>query len=171
MSRDADKLYEVVSGVRVTKVRNVYACVLAGDLSWHLRKWNRARPSGLVTAHAMYALPGHDLRPDVSFVSFDRWPPTRRVPRVEAWPVVPDVAAEVAGPNEGYGLMPTKLATYFAAGVRSVWLIDPEEELVYAHFSPTVVRVLSRGDELTDSVLPGFRLPVADLFPPSYVPQ
>lgn len=55
----------------------------------------------------------------------------------------------------------------FAGGVNAVWVVFPNVKLVYCYTSPTTVRILSRGDELTgDPVVPGFRLPLADLFPP-----
>ena len=63
-----------------------------------------------------------------------------------------------------------KVEEYFRAGIPSVWLILPLQERVYAYTSPTAVRILSRGDDLTDPVLPGFRLPLADLFPPPDAP-
>jgi len=34
-------------------------------------------------------------RPDVAFVSYDRWPQQQRVPHTEAWEVVPNLAVEV----------------------------------------------------------------------------
>jgi hypothetical protein len=37
---------------------------------------------------------------------------------------------------------------------------------VWVFESPTAVRILTRADELTgDPVVPGFRMPLADLFP------
>ena len=54
------------------------------------------------------------------------------------------------------------------AGVRQVWQVYSNVEQVWVFTSPTAVRVLTRADELTgDPVVPGFRMPVADLFPPS----
>ena len=54
---------------------------------------------------------------------------------------------------------------YFQAGVRRVWVVYPTERLVYAYASPTGLRVLGAAESLDgEDVLPGLRLPVADLF-------
>lgn len=94
-----------------------------------------AHPRGFVTAHALFALPGHDLRPDVAFVSFDRWPQSCGIPRSNAWPVVPDLAAEVVSPNDGFRDVTAKPGTYFESGVRAVWLVDPRAEQVHLYFA------------------------------------
>ena len=55
----------------------------------------------------------------------------------------------------------------FRSGAKSAWVVLPNVEQVFVFTSPTAVRILTRADDLTgDSVIPGFRLPVADLFPP-----
>lgn len=60
-----------------------------------------------------------------------------------------------------------RLDRAFEGGVRAVWAVFPNVGLVYCYTSPNAVRVLSRSDELTgEPVVPGFRLPLADLFPP-----
>ena len=52
--------------------------------------------------------------------------------------------------------------------LRQVWHVYSNVEQVLVFTSPTAVRVLTRADELAgDPVVPGFRLPVAALFPPS----
>ena len=57
-------------------------------------------------------------------------------------------------------------ANMHARSVAAVWLIVPHTHRVYCFDSPTAVRVLTRGDDLTgDAVVPGFRMPVAELFP------
>ncbi len=39
-------------------------------------------------------------RPDVSFVSYQRWPKTEPVPETKAWEVVPNLAVEVVSRTE-----------------------------------------------------------------------
>ena len=111
--------------------------------------------------------PRLDLRPDLAFVSFDRWPAARQVPRVAAWEVVPDLAVEVVSPTNRTGDDLQKVDHYFRAGVRLVWLVLPNVSRVYVYESPSSLRVLSRGDALDGgAVLPGFRLTIDDLFGP-----
>jgi Uma2 family endonuclease len=171
---DRDSLYEVVNGERVEKPMSTYENVLAGLLFNALCKHAATNPIGWPLIEVLFELPGHDrdARPDVAFVSFDRWPQARGIPTSNAWPVIPDLAVEIVSPNDAFRDVTGKLQTYFEAGVRSVWLIDPGAEQVHVYAAPTVNRILARGSDLTDDVvLPGFRLPVADLFPPPYVPQ
>ena len=55
--------------------------------------------------------------------------------------------------------------TIRAAGVRLVWVADPDEQTVYAYRSPIAVREFKSGDSLTaDDILNGFVVLVAYLF-------
>jgi Uma2 family endonuclease len=166
---DADALYEVVNGQRVVKPMSTYENVLGGELHGFLRDYARANNLGRATVEVMFDLPNvdSDRRPDVAFVSFSRWPQNRRPPSTHAWAVVPELAAEVVSPTDDMADVMEKVDEYFRVGVTLVWLILPQQERVYVYTSPIAVRVLSRTDELTgDPVLPGFRLPLAELFPP-----
>jgi Uma2 family endonuclease len=59
-----------------------------------------------------------------------------------------------------------KLEEYFAAGVRLVWVVYPDQSKLYAYDSPTSVKILQATDDLIgDPVLPGFRFPLSKLFP------
>ena len=166
---DRDSLYEIVNGERVEKPISTFENVLAGLLFNALCNHAAANGSGRATVEVMFDLPNlpNNRRPDVAFVSYQRWPKTRRPPRVSAWPVVPELAAEVVSPTDDADDVMEKVEEYFRAGVTLVWLVFPGQERVYSYTSPTAVRVFSRGDDLTgDPVLPGFRLSLADLFPP-----
>ena len=171
---DDGELYEIVNGKRVIKRMGTYENVLAGELHGHLRDYVRTNCLGRATIEVLFDLPGltNDRRPDVSFVSFERWPESRGIPQTNAWPVVPDLAVEVVSPNDDFRALLGRVSEYFRAGVRMVWLIVPDEEVIYGYTSRTAVRIFARNDELTgDPVLPGFRLPVSGLFPPPYAPD
>ena len=171
---DDSDLYEVINSKRVVKLMGAYETLLAGKLFARLEAYAQAQRNGWATVEVLFDLPNqdNDRRPDAGFVSFERWPEAHGIPQTNAWPVVPDLAVEVASPNDGFRDVLQKLGEYFRAGVRMVWLVVPDEEVVYRYTGRTEVRILARGDELTgDPVLPGFRLPVADLFPPPYIPD
>jgi len=61
--------------------------------------------------------------------------------------------------------MARKVREYFEAGVRVVWLIDPKKRTARV-FSGHDQSVLVRADQALDGgdVLPGFVLPLKDLF-------
>ena len=166
----SDTSFEVVNGVAVEKAMSVFDQVVGGIVHGHLAAFAGQSGLGRAFVETMFAIPrsGNDRKPDAGFVSFDRWPKARGVPRRNAWPVAPDLAVEVISPSEkGFDIL-GKLHEYFAGGVRSVWLLWPNVGQVYCYSSPTAVRILSRADELAgDPVVPGFRVPVADLFPPA----
>jgi Uma2 family endonuclease len=164
-----DDLYEVINGEKVVKPMSTYENVLAGVLFARLFAHAETTRSGRAVIEVMFDLPDlpNDRRPDVGFVSFDRWPQTRGIPTTNAWAVVPDLAVEVVSPNDDLRDVLEAVGEYFQSGVRMVWLVVPGEEVVYRYTSRTEVRILSRAEELTgEPVLPGFRLPLADLFPP-----
>lgn len=164
-----DDLYEVIGGEKVVKPVSTYENVLAVELCGFLRDHVRPNNLGRAVTEVLFDLPnvGNDRRPDVAFVSAGRWPLNRRVPRTNAWAAVPELAAEVVSPTDDMEQVMERVEEYFRAGIALVWLVLPAQERVCVYTSPTAVRILSRADELTgDPVLPDFRPPLADLFPP-----
>ena len=104
-------------------------------------------------------------RPDVAFVSAERWSLSRRVPDTETWDVVPDLTVEVISESNSANAVARKIEEYFQAGVRRVWVIYASTNKIYVYESPTQVRILQLGDELDgDGIIPGFRVPVSELF-------
>jgi len=102
--------------------------------------------------------------PDVAFVRTDRVPPPDE--RRKFAELAPDLVAEVTSPSDRVGEVNSKVAQWLDAGVRLVWVVDPESRIVVAH-QPGGVAHLLRGDDVLDGgdVLPGFSLPLRDLFP------
>jgi len=117
--------------------------------------------------------PDELVSPDVAFVRHDRLPPPTE--RVRFLRVVPDLVVEIRSPNDTEADVRAKVTLYLRTGVSLVWLVDPREQTIEeirpavaaAAGASTVARVLraQAGDvlEATD-VLPGFRLPVQDVF-------
>ena len=102
------------------------------------------------------------LAPDVSFVRADRLPAADE----PAFPdMAPDLAVEILSPSNRAAEMARKLAVYLAAGVRLVWFIDNRSRSVAVHGADGAARLLGEGDVLDGGdVLPGFAIPVAELF-------
>ena len=103
-------------------------------------------------------------KPDASFVAQDKLPngPTDGHLRV-----APDLAVEVASPNDSLRDSDRKVEEYLAAGVRSVWLIDPHVRVVQVIRADGTTQRLRDPDELTEpNILPGFRCYVRDFLPP-----
>jgi Uma2 family endonuclease len=164
----SDALYEVVNGVSVEKSMGLVENEIANILVGFLRPFCREHQLGRAVMETLFEIPhsGNDRKPDVAFVSFQRWPADRPLPRVNAWPVAPDLAVEVISPTGKAFDVIQKVQEYFTGGVRQVWHVYSHIEQVFIFDSPTQVRVLTRADELTaEPVVPGFRMPMDDLFP------
>lgn len=163
-----DVLFEVVNGERVEKPMSVFEQVLASFLHEQLAPFCTQHDLGRAVNETMFAIPGsgNDRKPDVAFVSYQTWPKSRPIPRVNAWPVAPDLAVEVVSPTDRMLDVFDKMHEYFRGRVRVVWVIFPNVEQVHVYTSPSAVRILTKADDLTaDPLFAGFRLPLAELFP------
>ena len=79
--------------------------------------------------------------------------------------VAPELIAEIVSPNDRWTDINQKLEEYFAIGVLTVWIVDPEERRVYVYRSPTQFEKLGPAEViLSEDLLPGLRIPVGDLF-------
>jgi Uma2 family endonuclease len=166
--REPDGLYEVIDGRVVEKTMGAYECWLASVIFGALDPHNTANPIGRVVQEMIFDLRPYverERRPDVAFVSFARWARTQGIPRARSWAVVPELAVEIVSLTNTADEVAGKLEEYYKAGVILVWVVYPGQSKVYAYTSTTTVRVLALGDELDGGdVLPGFRLPLQDLF-------
>jgi len=165
---DSDVLYEVIDGQIVEKPPlGAYQGWIANIVCGALRNYVRQRDLGRAVMEMLFDLAPLTRQrcPDVAFISYERWPKDRKIPRTIAWAVIPDLAIEVISPSNSMQDVLEKVHEYFQAGVRLVWVVLPNEEEVYIYRSPTKIEVRTRNEELTgDDVLPEFRLPLADLF-------
>lgn len=164
-----DVLYEVVDGKVVDlPSMGVYSHFVALNLYNALVGYLAQAQIGLAVHEVVFVLESNRRlcrRPDVAFVSFERWPAAQEVPDEGEWEVVPDLAIEVVSPNDRGEELLRKIRNYFECGVRLVWVLYPTLRQVYVYTSPTDVRILEASDQLDGSeVLPGLRLLVEPLF-------
>lgn len=168
---EPEGLYEVVGSLIVEKPRmGAYEAGIATLLVELMAPFARTNNLGQFVLEALFDLrPTVDRqrRPDLAFVSVNTWPLGRRPPRASAWKVVPELAIEIISPTNRAGDVLAKVREYLQAGSRLVWVVYPiEAEIhVFSAEEPTIVRRLRIGDVLEGgTVVPGFRLPLADLF-------
>ena len=164
-----EPLYEIVDGQRVDlQPMSVYTAWLASRLHGQLWPYVEEHGFGTCVMEMLFILDAERnlrRRPDVAFVSADRWPLDREFPVTGDWDVVPDLAVEVISPNDIFKDVLAKLHEYFQYGVQLVWTVVPDAQQVYVYDSPTQVRILTVRDTLPGSkILPDFRLPLASLF-------
>jgi Uma2 family endonuclease len=159
-------LCELVAGVLVEKAVGYTESQLTVFLGMFLNTFVIQRNLGIVTGPdgTVELMPDLVRIPDVAFTSWDRFPkrrrPTAPIPRL-----APNLAIEVLSRSNTRREMAVKRQDYFAAGVELVWEINPRTRTVLVYTSPTQVTTLGVGDTLDGgTVLPGFSLPVQELF-------
>jgi Uma2 family endonuclease len=100
---------------------------------------------------------------DASFVTNARLP--IRMSPEGYLETIPDLVTEVRSKNDRPTEVADKVAEYLAAGVRLVWVLDPQQQTVTAHRPGQPPRVFTAGETLTaDDIIPGFAAAVAELF-------
>ena len=164
---DDDNRYQLVQGelipmspVNLLHVRTVMNVLVP------LHAFVTENGLGIVGPEGGYVLhrnPDTVLAPDIAFVRADRWPTGEAEKHFGDFP--PDLAVEVRSPSESMRSLLAKAQTYLDAGVLLVWLIDPETRTVIVLAPDAEPQTLTDGDTLDGGeVVPGFRLPVTDIF-------
>jgi Uma2 family endonuclease len=165
-----DRLYELVDGELVEKDMGAESSWIGGQLFGRLLAFNVAANLGwFFGADASYRCFLDDRSrvrlPDLSFIRYGRLE-GERVPKGHIT-VPPDLAVEVVSPNDLYSEVTAKVREYLTAGVRLVWVVDPETRAVVVHRADGSVEIVSEDGELSgEDVLPGFSCRVGELFSP-----
>ena len=159
-------LCELVEGVLLEKPVGYNESSLAGFLVGLLNAYVIPRNLGIVTgADGTMELMADLVRiPDVAFTSWDRLPGRRR-PTSPTPRLAPNLAVEILSRSNTPGEMAAKRRDYFTAGVQLVWEIDPVKRSAAVYSSVDQVTTLGAADSLDGgAALPGFTMPVKDLF-------
>lgn len=115
------------------------------------------------TAFIIVPEPLSVLRPDVAFVRAERLPTEETESGFYA--VVPDLVVEVLSPGNRQADITAKIERYLHAGVPLIWLVDPLARTVTVYFpGRDPLKVDEDGELDGDDVLPGFILPLRDIF-------
>ncbi len=99
---------------------------------------------------------------DVAFISHER---LAQVQSKSFLDVCPELIVEVMSPDDTWDEVHEKLEEYFAVGAKLIWVVAPRRQRLHVYRSLTDLDVLTVQDTLTGGeVLPGFQVPVAELF-------
>ena len=169
-SGDDEYRYELVEGVLVRMAGSGNeATTLAATIVGELYAFVRPRRLGIVTgADGVYTFPGAQtgLLPDAGYYSAARR--ALIVDRKKPIPFAPDLAVEVASPEQRPAEMAAKARLYLSGGTRLVWVVWPASEHIdvwHQGRTDAPVATLNAGDTLDgEDVLPGFALSVLALF-------
>jgi Uma2 family endonuclease len=97
--------------------------------------------------------------PDVAFVRQERWNSPEGY-----FPGPPDLAIEVISPNDRYSEVKSKVADWLQAGTPLAIVVDPEQQSAEMFTSTSTVSVDIDGSLDGGAVVPGWTLPLRDLF-------
>jgi Uma2 family endonuclease len=135
---------------------------LGGAIEIYVRSKKLGATCDSSTAFTMKS--GNKRSPDVSFVSRERLQGLKRLPK-GYFQGAPDLVVEVISPSNTFEEIHNKLVEYFESGCRLAWVVHPDEQWVLVYDRPQPDRLLKGSDPLEgESVIPGFTLPVAELF-------
>jgi Uma2 family endonuclease len=118
---------------------------------------------GAETGFVVERDPDSVIAADVAFISRERLATIENLEKFG--PSAPDLAVEALSPGNRPGEIAEKIALYFVAGARAVWVFNPKKRTAAVYTSPSDVQTLSEHDTLEGGeVLPGFRLELSKLF-------
>jgi Uma2 family endonuclease len=138
------------------------ALSIGAEIYEHVKRNGLGRAYAAETGFLLRRSPDTVRAPDVAFVAAERLtgPPGRGFAAI-----APDLVVEVVSPWDRASEVATKANEWLDAGVRLVWIVDPQAGLATVYRAGGAGTVL-RGDGTLDGedVLPGFRLPLSSLF-------
>ncbi len=160
--------YELIEGVmRRMAPASFRPSNLATRVAARLVAYAEAHGLGEVTgADGDYILardPDTVLAPDVAFVRAERVPALAEQDQFAA--LAPDLVIEVVSPSDRTKDVNEKVARYLAAGVPLIWVFHPRSLTVTVHRPDRPVLTMREGEVLDgEDIVPGFRLPIAQIF-------
>lgn len=165
LPENADRNFEFIGGEIVEVPSNPYASKVASIFNGEIYIFNKDKDLGHLTGEAGgYKVSDERYAPDVGFLTKAR---QAKIAQRGYNPLPPDLAIEVDFPStpQSQRLLRIKLANYLAAGT-TVWIAYPETKEVEVYVPGKPVVILGAGDILDGGdILPGFKLPVKDVFP------
>lgn len=166
LPENAERRFELDEGVIIEMgASSRLNTVVAARIIYFLNAFNIPRDLGIVTSpDAGYKLGSRKYRqPDAAFLS----KPAADDLKGTYFTVAPNLAIEVVSEDEDIF---KKAREYLHAGTRIVWAVYAEERMVYVMTLNDQGTIISRPFTEADTldggdVLPGFTLPVRDIFP------
>lgn len=163
-----DRRYELIRGelkeMSPTKPLHGIVCArLTVRLGGFVEEHALGEVFGAETGFLVETDPDSLVGADAAFISNERLATVERFDKF--FPFAPDLAVEVLSPSNTVQEIDEKVALYFAAGSRLVWVFNPKRRTVAVYRSPFDVRILGEADTLDGGdVLPGFTLDLSKLF-------
>ena len=167
---DDGKHYEIIDGeLYVSKAPSYEHQVACTEMTVSLHRWNSAAGLGVVVAGpGLIFADDDDVIPDLVWISHERLATALEADR--KLHAAPELVVEVLSPGARNARRDreAKLKLYSRRGVREYWIVDWERRQIEVYRRADAVLHLAvtvlDGDVLESPLLPGFALPVNDLF-------
>ncbi len=166
---EVPKGYEFVDGQLEEMEVSYLSNYVASEISFLLKLHTKPKELGWVSSEGVSLQcfpddPEKVRRADVAFHSLDRLTDEEATTQGHCR-VVPDLVVEVISPNDMFYKVGKKLKEWLKARVKLVWLVDPDEQTLYAYYADGTSKLFNKGDIITAApVLPEFAQPLADFF-------
>ncbi len=164
----SDHRYELIRGeLKTMSPTKPLHGVICGRLTVKLGSFVEEHELGEVfgaeTGFLVETEPDTVLGADAAFVSRERLATVETLEKFFSF--APDLAVEVLSPGNTVQEIDEKIALYFAAGSRAVWVFNPKRRTVAVYASPLDVHIYSEQETLDGGdLLPGFMLDLSKLF-------
>jgi Uma2 family endonuclease len=166
-----DGRYELVRGevIELAPANDEHG-EISSNIDTAFNSYSRRRGIGRTRVETGYRLeqnPDTVRGPDISLMLLPRGPGVTLTRRFV--PNAPDIAVEVVSPSNTTAEMERKVREYLAAGSQRVWVVYPatptSARRVAVHRADGGVITYTGDDVITDEeLLPGFSLPLAEIF-------
>ena len=131
----------------------------------HLNRWSGPARLGLALPELRCTFAGRSIVPDVVFLLREHIEIDSSGEPVDEIPRPPDIHVEIISPEQGMKKAREKLSHSTSHGCSLGWLIHPDKKTIDVYRpGRAAVRMAADGVLEGEPVLPGFRLPVAEVF-------
>jgi Uma2 family endonuclease len=164
LPENRDRLLELINGEIVEKMPTEEHGIIVLRIGSRLLIFVDLNKLGRVGVEIRHRNPDdryNDRLPDISFTADTTSPVVKKGAVLR----FPDLAVEVKSPDDSYRQMREKAAYYLANGVKLVWLVYPEKQIVEVYRADGDIQILTGEDTLDGGdVLPGFSMVVRTIF-------
>jgi Uma2 family endonuclease len=170
MFPDDGKRYEIISGeLFVSKAPGWEHQIICHATGFYLEAWNQATGLGVVApGPGVIFADDDDVIPDLVWIRRERLATALEADR--HLHAAPDLVVEVLSPGAANAKRDreAKLDLYSRRGVQEYWIVDWEHRQIEvyrrADAALALAATLLEGDSLASPLLPGFTLPLKELF-------
>ncbi len=141
--------------------------VLMSEVAYRIQEFVRPRKLGLIFSGDAGVIiergPDTVRGPDVGFISQAR--AAKQGSLEKYFSVAPELCVEIVSPSDHWSDITEKVDMFLSIGVAIVWIIDPKLRNAHVFRKGREVLVINAASALDgEDVLPGFRLPLQELF-------